>query len=41
MTKEKARYIVELTILLEAFQFHILEKRVEIARHTTILVKIK
>jgi hypothetical protein len=30
---KKARYIVELDILLETFQFHILEKRFEIARH--------
>ncbi|MBT2722609.1 hypothetical protein [Bacillus sp. ISL-46] len=34
MAKEKkARYIVELDVLIEPFQFHILEKRFEIARH--------
>ena len=33
MAKEKkARYIVELDLILETFQFHILEKRLEIAR---------
>ena len=34
MAKEKkARYIIELDVLPEVFQFHILEKRFEIARH--------
>ncbi|MFY3791397.1 hypothetical protein ACOQFO_06835 [Ureibacillus sp. MALMAid1270] len=30
---EKARYVVELDVVLEMFQFHILEKRFEIGRH--------
>lgn len=34
MAKEKkARYIIELDLFVELFQFHILEKRFEIARH--------
>ena len=42
MAKEKkARYIVELDLILETFQFHILEKRLEIARKISNACKRK
>ena len=42
MAKEKkARYIVELDLILETFQFHILEKRLEIARQISNACKRK
>ena len=42
MAKEKkARYIVELDLILETFQFHILEKRFEIARKISNACKSK
>ena len=42
MAKEKkARYIVELDLILETFQFHILEKRLEIARKISNACKSK
>src|SRR6476620_11701236 len=42
MAKEKkARYIVELDLILETYQFHILEKRLEIARKISNACKSK
>ena len=38
---KKARYIVELDLILELFQFHILEKRFEIGRHISNACKSK
>ena len=39
--EKKARYIVELDLILETFQFHILEKRFEIARKISNACKRK
>ena len=42
MAKEKkARYVLELNLILEPFQFHILEKRLEIARNISNACKSK
>ena len=42
LTKEKkARYIVELDLILETFQFHVLEKRLEIVRKISNACKRK
>ena len=39
--EKKARYIIELDLTLETFQFHILEKRFEIARKISNACKRK
>jgi len=39
--EKKIRYIVELDVLLETFQLHILETRFEIARHISNACKGK
>ena len=39
--EKKARYIVELDLIPETFQFHILEKRFEIARKISNACKRK